>query len=92
MCSRMNDKLWEHRESDTCPWSGEKETAVHVLVCHEELAVQTFWDSVEKLNEWMVQEKTLTEAIKQALMLWKLGRLHSPESLSWMCFAEVFYT
>ncbi len=78
-------KIWKKQEMDECPQCGEKETAEHVLACKEELIIQQFLDSVEQLDEWMVQMKTTPDVchrIKAALLSWKDGGEYKLEQVT----------
>ncbi len=59
------------------PLCGECETTIHVRVCMDEGEVQHFRDAMEKLNQWMLSEKTeqhIHMVIKEGLLVWNQAR------------------
>ncbi len=59
-------KILGHRESDSCPKCGEKETAGYALAYRDNAAMRVFHESVEMLGDWMVLE--VQQAINQVLI------------------------
>ncbi len=69
-------------------------TRAQAVACKEETLVQTFRDSLQKLDEWMVRSNTdpnVWEVIEQALLAWKEGQSHHFKELLGPCLVDAIH-